>query len=176
MYTLITPVVEYQGVSLQSTYNEYISELADEERYPYPMDLDHKDFASFVALLNNYSEGHNLPDFLVPNTTFWLMQNNEIIACSHLRHTLNKQLKEAGGHIGFGVRPSYRGKGIAKVLLQQTLEQAQLKNISLVHLHCYASNLASVALIKSIGARVIESRELSENKQRLLKFVYRQSL
>ncbi|MDT0594843.1 GNAT family N-acetyltransferase [Glaciecola petra] len=176
MLTLIKPVVEFEGINLKSTYDAYINELENEERYPYPMDLDHEDFVSFVALLNDYSKGQNLPDFLVPNTTFWLIQDNEIVACSHLRHTLNKQLTEAGGHIGFGVRPSYRGKGLGKVLLEQTLQQAKLNDINAVHIHCYASNLASVGLIKSVGANLIASRALSQEKQTLLKFIYHQAL
>lgn len=174
MFSLITPTIEYQGLSLQSTYAAYINELGNEERYPYPMDLAHEDFDALVSLLNNYSKGRDLPSWLVPNTTYWLMQNHEIVACSHLRHSLNQQLEEAGGHIGFGVRPSYRGKGISKILLNETLIQAKLKGIQKVQIHCYASNLASVGLIESVGASLIQTQELSQEKQTLLKFVYTQ--
>lgn len=172
MFSLITPVVKYQSLSLQSTYAAYINELGNEERYPYPMDLAHEDFNALVSLLNDYSEGRNLPSWLVPNTTFWLVYKHEIVACSHLRHSLNQQLEEAGGHIGFGVRPSYRGKGISKILLNETLKQAKLKDIHKVHIHCYASNLASVGLIKSVGASLIQKQQLSQEKQTLLKYVY----
>ena len=51
---LITPTVLYEA-----SYKEYIKELGNEERYPYPLDLDHSNFASFVNLLNGYSMGVN---------------------------------------------------------------------------------------------------------------------
>ena len=74
---LITPTVLYEA-----SYKEYIKELGNEERYPYPLDLDHSNFASFVNLLNGYSKGVNLPENLVPNTTFWLIENSEIVGVS----------------------------------------------------------------------------------------------
>ncbi|MFC4701605.1 GNAT family N-acetyltransferase [Glaciecola siphonariae] len=159
------------SVKLESSYRDYIKELGSEERYPYPMDLDFSDFPAFVQLLTDYSYGKNLPSSLVPNTTFWLVENEEIIGCSHLRHMLNKSLWHAGGHIGLGVRPSFRGKGIGKRLLALTIKKAQAMGISDIHIHCYQSNEASKTLIASSGAVLHSSVGENDSDERVLRFV-----
>lgn len=164
---LINPLVE-----LEDSYVNYIKELGSEERYPYPMDLDCSNFSAFVQLLSDYSEGINLPSHMVPNTTFWLIENQEIIGCSHLRHTLNDSLKHAGGHIGLGVRPSFRGKGVGKRLLSQTIERANKMGISAVHIHCYKSNISSTKLIESSGAILHSTIDLEDSSETVLRFIH----
>ncbi|MBO7924598.1 GNAT family N-acetyltransferase [Alteromonas sp. KS69] len=164
---LINPLVEFEN-----SYLDYIKELGSEERYPYPMDLDCSNFPAFVQLLSNYSKGINLPNHMVPNTTFWLIENQEIVGCSHLRHTLNDSLKHAGGHIGLGIRPSYRGKGVGKRLLSQTIEQANKIDITAVHIHCYKSNIASAKLIESSGATLDSTVDLEDGSEKVLRFIY----
>jgi predicted acetyltransferase len=164
---LITPTLNYEA-----SYREYIKELGDEERYPYPLDLDHSDFAAFVQKLNGYSKGLNLPGNLVPNTTFWLIENHEIIGCSHLRHCLNDALKFAGGHIGLGIRPSKRGQGYGMKLLNQTIGKASEMGIGHIHIHCYESNIISASLIESSGAKLVSSVEMDGKKEKILRFVH----
>jgi predicted acetyltransferase len=88
---------------------------------------------------------------MVTNSTFWLVDDDEIIAVSHLRHVLNDSLRHMGGHIGLGVRPSYRGKGVSKKLLKLTMQEAKKRDIDKLHIHCYKNNLASVNMIKACG-------------------------
>ncbi len=164
---LINPLVE-----LEQSYIEYIRELGSEERYPYPMDLDSSDFPAFVRTLNDYSNGINVPSHMVPNTTFWLVENQEIIGCSHLRHKLNDSLKHAGGHIGLGVRPSYRGKGVGKRLLALTIEKAHKMGITEIHIHCYQSNAASKSLIESVGATLYSTVDLEDSSEKVLRFIH----
>ena len=49
----------------------------------------------------------------VPNITFFLVRENDnkIVGMINIRLTLNSSLKESGGHIGYGIRPSERRKG-----------------------------------------------------------------
>ena len=107
---------------------------------------------------------------MVPNTTYWLIHKNQIVACSHLRHTLNESLRHAGGHIGLGVRPSYRGKGLSTYMLNKTLEKARQHNINPVHIHCYADNDASIAMITACNGQLMDSLDLSDAKT-VLKYV-----
>lgn len=164
---LITPTTKYQ-----ESYNSYIEELGTEERYPYPMDLEHSDFPALVERLQEYSMGVNLPNNFVPNTTFWLIKNEQIVACSHLRHTLNEGLKHMGGHIGLGVRPSMRGKGIGKELLLLTYLEARKIGISGIHIHCMKSNQASKLLLESSGASFSSSLHLPEQNDEVLRYIY----
>lgn len=46
----------------------------------------------------------------------------EILGAVDIRHELNHRLRNIGGHIGYGVARSYRGKGYASTLLGQALD------------------------------------------------------
>ncbi len=143
---LISPHIKYE-----ESYKHYISELGDEERYPYPMDLPFHDFADLVALLTAFSKGKRMLPNMVPNSTYWLVNNNEIVAVSHLRHELNESLQNLGGHIGLGVRPKFRGQGLSTMLLNLTIGEALKKRINQLHIHCYKENAASARMIIGCG-------------------------
>lgn len=143
---LIKPNIQYKA-----SYQSYIKELGEEERYPFPMDFDHSDFEAMLDKINDFEQGRNLPEGYVASSTYWHIQDGELIGVSNLRHELNESLKTAGGHIGLGIRPSYRGKGLSIQLLNLTLEKAKKKGINPVHIHCYKDNTASARMIMACG-------------------------
>ena len=65
----------------------------------------------------------------------------------NLRLRLSAYLLEEGGHIGYSIRPSERGKGYAKEALRQGLQVARSKNIKRVLVTCDCDNAASRAVI-----------------------------
>ena len=151
MFSLTTPKIEYE-----QSYRSYIEELGDAERYPFTLDFEFDDFAALVARLNNCSLGIGVPEGWVPHTTYWLIEHGEIVGVSSLRHRMTDKLRRAGGHIGFGVRPSAQGRGIAKELLKQTLNQARQRGLSAVLVICLKENAASAKVIQVNGG-IIES-------------------
>ena len=50
------------------------------------------------------------------------------------------------GRLGMGVLKAYRGQGIGRALLEQTLAAARARNLERVELEVYASNLAAIGL------------------------------
>ncbi len=161
---LIKPSIKYQA-----SYLSYIEELGDEERYPFPLDFDHRDFPAMLARIQDFEQGLNLPSGYVPSTTYWMVDGDEIIGVSNLRHHLNDQLKAAGGHIGLGIRPSYRGQKLSIQLLHMTLAKASAIGIKEVHIHCYRDNLASARMIEACGG-VLDSEVLADG-QVVLRYV-----
>lgn len=159
---LITP-----NISFQESYKAYITELGNEEKYPYPMDFDCSDFPALIKKLANYSKGINLPHWQVSNSTYWLVQNNELIGVSHLRHHLNEMLLKSGGHIGLGIRPSYRAMGYGNLLLELTIKKAEEMGIRDVHIHCHKRNTASVQMILSNGG-VLDSEITETNNDEII--------
>lgn len=135
----------------ETSYGEYVRELGDEERYPFPLDFDHSDFNSLIHRLNEFEAGRNLPEGYVASSTFWLVEGCEIIGVSNLRHTLNREIRRCGGHIGLGVRPSQRGRGLGVELMRLTIQEAQKRGIEEIHIHCYKSNSVSARIIESNG-------------------------
>lgn len=145
-FQLILPRLEYE-----SSYGDYIRELGDEERYPFPLDFEHGDFAALLRRLDDFASGANLPANFVPASTYWLVQGSELVGVSNLRHYLNDRIRHSGGHIGLGVRPSYRGRGLGNLLLSLTIQEARKKGITQIHVHCHKSNTASARMIARNG-------------------------
>ena len=146
-------------VKLEQSYRSYIDELGSAERYPFTLDFQFDDFPALVARLNNCSLGIDLPDGGVPHTTFWMVEDGEIVGVSSLRHHMTERLRRLGGHIGFGVRPSAQGRGVAKELLRQTVIQAGQLGISEVLVICLKENIASSRVIEANGG-MLESEYL----------------
>lgn len=144
--SLIKPIPEYEA-----SYREYIWELGNEERYPFPLDFDHLDFSALLDRLADFEAGRNLPAGYVASSTYWLVESGEICGVSNLRHTLNEKIRRCGGHIGLGIRPAQRGRGLGAELMSLTIQEAWKRGIEEVHIHCYKSNGASASIIESNG-------------------------
>jgi predicted acetyltransferase len=143
---LVLPSMQYQ-----ESYRAYIRELGDEVRYPFPLDFEHADFQELLRKLENFSRGKMLPEGFVPSTTYWLVQGQELIGVSNLRHYLNERIRNIGGHVGLGIRPSCRGQGFGKTLLGLTIDEATKRGIGTIHVHCHKHNEPSSRMIKAVG-------------------------
>lgn len=143
---LVKPAAQFEP-----SYRKYIEELGEEERYPFPMDFPHEDFPALLVRLEQFEQGIDLPDGFIASSTYWLVDGNELVGVSNLRHELTPSLRHAGGHIGLGIRPSWRGMGLGTYLLAQTLIKAYEKGISDVHIHCYKGNGPSAGMIIANG-------------------------
>ena len=147
---LIPPCLDYR-----QSYCEYIEELGDEVRYPFPLDFDHSDFEALLQRLASHARGIDIPEGYSAHSTFWMVDGDQILGVSNLRHVLTERLRQHGGHIGLGVRPSQRGRGLGRRLLKLTVEQAQRRGIREVHVHCHKANAASAAMIRSTGGVLV---------------------
>lgn len=139
----------------EHSYRAYIEELADEVRYPFPLDFDHRDFDALLRRLSDFENGRNLPDGFVPSSTYWLIEHGELVGVSNLRHFLNERIFNAGGHIGLGIRPKARGRGLGNLLLSLTITEARRKGIGELHIHCHKHNAASARMIMANGGVLI---------------------
>lgn len=72
----------------------------------------------------NNSKGIGLNPGHVPCTQYFLWDDDNIVGLFRIRHCLNENLARGSGHIGYGVRKEYRGKGYASEGLKLTIEKA----------------------------------------------------
>ncbi|WP_395771344.1 GNAT family N-acetyltransferase [Arenimonas sp.] len=163
---LVRPSTKYQ-----SSYRAYIAELGDEERYPFPLDFDHKDFPALLRRLNDIEAGRNLPEGYVPSSTYWLIEHGELVGVSNLRHILNERIFNAGGHIGMGIRPQARGRGLGNFLLSLTIAEARKRGIAELHIHCYKHNEVSARMIMANGGVLISERSDGNSADLIQRYV-----
>ncbi|MEO8851190.1 MAG: GNAT family N-acetyltransferase [Allobranchiibius sp.] len=112
-------------------------------------------FAEFVQSLRDAERGVGLPQGWVACTTLWIIDSgepNRVLGSLALRHNLeNDFLAEYGGHLGYGVRPSARGRGIASAALQASFPHARARGLERILVTCDDSNSASRRTIESGG-------------------------
>jgi predicted acetyltransferase len=116
-----------------------------------------KDFALYVEKKKSQAEGKNLPEGYVPQSVYWLVDNNEYIGSVRIRHNLNAHLKQIGGHIGYNIRPSKRRQGYGRKILELALLKTRDLGVDHVLLTCDATNHASRKIIERNGG-VLENR------------------
>ena len=69
----------------------------------------------------------------------------------NIRHFLNEALLLNGGHIGDGVRPSQRRKGIATAMIALALEECRKLGLDRVLMVCDKENIGSAKSIQKNG-------------------------
>ena len=110
------------------------------------------------------SKGINLKDDYVACTTLFLKRESDGKICGSIsiRHELNDFLFNFGGHIGYSVTPSERGKGYAKLQLKMALEIAKNLEIEKCLITADVENIASNKTIISEGG-VLENTIMWNN-------------
>jgi predicted acetyltransferase len=117
-------------------------------------------FAAWVERLNKQSdESIQLPPDQVPATYWWIVEGDTYLGAITLRHRLNEYLLRVGGHIGYGLRPSARGRGLASWALGEVLPRARERGLDRVLLVCADSNLASARTIERNGGVLEDVRD-----------------
>ena len=77
--------------------------------------------------------------------------DRRLVGVVDVRHRLNEFLRDFGGSIGYGVRPSERGRGYATEILRLALGHARRLGLREVLISCKQSNAASRRVIEKNG-------------------------
>ena len=104
-----------------------------------------------------------VPEGFVNETLYFLTDDNEtkLFGAVDIRHELNDSLRLFGGHIGYGIVPSERRHGYAKIQLALALPIARSIGIKKVLITCNDTNTGSAKTIESAGG-VLENKVLEE--------------
>jgi predicted acetyltransferase len=158
----------FPTISHKSRYLEMIEEWRNFESIPTsPRALFHGEtFEEFLDIATKYKTAN--PNG-INSTLFFFMEDAEILWALQLRHHINHpncSLEwKCGGHIGYGLRPSARGKWLAKVMLSLGLEEARKMDIEKVLISAHADNIASWKTIEWLDGEFI--KEIDDDGKRL---------
>lgn len=143
-------------VKLEPEYRRHLTEMmeewyaAGEKIVPYAIRrLDYRNFDEYLANL----EHKEAVGEIVPDSTFFCLDEEQdlFVGAVNIRHFLNERLLLDGGHIGDGVRPSQRRKGIATKMIALALEECKKLGLDRVLMVCDKDNVGSAKSIQRNG-------------------------
>nr|WKN37530.1 GNAT family N-acetyltransferase [Tunicatimonas sp. TK19036] len=124
--------------------------------------------AQYIRMINNHANNRELPLGWIPYSTFWLVDEEEFIGELHFRHLLTDYLKNYGGHVGYTIRPSKRGKGYGKHQLALALPEMKQFGVDRVLITCDETNLASKKIIEANGGLFEKANAQGKNMPKKL--------
>ena len=146
-------------IKASEEYKDQICDMLDEwyvsgeKIVPYA--IRKEDYHDFEKYCNSLEVKEGYED-IVPDSTFFCLDTdrNIIVGAVNIRHYLNKRLWLSGGHIGDGVRPSERRKGIATKMIGLALEECKKLGIDKVLMICDKDNIGSAKSIINNGGQL----------------------
>ena len=149
MLTLVRPSMMYKDACLDA-----VREFHALGEYAIDAEELGAKFEDLVARLVAAQDPANVPPGELPYEDFWLMDGDEWIGKLTLRTTINAKYLHAGGHIGYEIRPSKRGRGYGTILLRMGLEIARERGLERVLLTCDETNIGSRKVIENNGGQL----------------------
>ncbi|MBE6148488.1 MAG: GNAT family N-acetyltransferase [Firmicutes bacterium] len=140
------------------TFCDLLLELASyEDAYarPVPADFSREEFESFKIARVKMSVGENLPSYVMPTTTYWVMDSEEAIGYATVKHRAD--LTRPGGHLGCCLKRSAQNKGIGTIVANM-LSEIAYNNLGITEL-IYTSkdeNIQSQKSLEKIGATLVD--------------------
>ncbi len=147
MSQLVRPSVDYKDSFIEAT-REF---APDDDTLLYEREHAVRDFEGFVVSVRSWAKGEMLPRGWVASTTFWLVDGDDYIGSTNIRHELTDWLLRFGGHIGYTIRPSRRQEGYGTLICRLALDQAQKIGLKRVLITCDADNTGSRKVIEANG-------------------------
>ena len=101
----------------------------------------------------------------VHSTYWWILEGDSLLGAIALRHQVNDLVRQVG-QIGYGIRPSARGRGLAKWALGHILAKARTQGLDRVLIVCADENVASARVIEHHGGVLEEVRDTESGRAR----------
>lgn len=123
-------------------------------------DMPYDAFPAWLAQKAGYAKGLDMPDWMVPETTYWLYADDAVpVACGRVRHYLNETLQKDGGHIGYAVGAPFRGRGYGNALLRLLLAECEKLDIREAHIGANKDNVPSNRVILRNGGMLLRESD-----------------
>lgn len=112
-------------------------------------------FDNALDTIISHSKGLNLPEGYVPQTIYYLWDDDKIAGTFHFRHYLCESLVEGSGHIGYYIAPEFRGKGYASQGLKMLIDEIRnTVHEDEIYLRVDKNNTASLRVMLKNGGYI----------------------
>jgi predicted acetyltransferase len=152
MPELIAPTVRLHGAWLEA-HAEWGQGPHEDGFGLRPSDEVHspEGFAAWVARLAEQSDPARTIDVGRHRCTYrWIVEGDRVLGGIALRDGADDYVRWAG-HLGYGIRPSARGRGLGTWALARMLDEARRLGLDRVLAVCAVDNAASVRTIERCG-------------------------
>lgn len=117
-----------------------------------------------IPKMQNEAKGINLAEGYVPQTSYYLIDDQTIVGIFKVRHYCNEETLHNGtGHIGFAIKEQYRNQGYGKKGLALAIEELRkmqdYRPQENIIMGCDKDNIASLKVQQANGATIIEETE-----------------
>jgi predicted acetyltransferase len=125
-----------------------------------------ENFDEYLNDLSNISKGIDVPKGWVPSSTFWLIDNHEVVGVVRIRH----QEIGTAGNIGYDISPCYRNKGYGDQILKLALGEAEKLGIREAIVTCNIDNIYSRKIIEKNNGKLLGTIFDEEENENLYKY------
>ena len=106
-----------------------------------------------LPTLISYEHPVNMPEWFVPETYYYLWNDDRLVGEFRIRHHLNEVLRKGAGHIGYSIAKEHRGKGYGTQGLKLTIQIAkEIVPEEEIYLRVNRDNIASQKVMLNNGA------------------------
>jgi predicted acetyltransferase len=149
---LVFPTIEHKQAAME--YKQEHIDYGEDHIQGSSMFLQADDYESWLEKITwNLT---NAPADWVTGSVYFAIVDDKIVGTIAIRHYLNDDLLDSGGHIGYGIRPSERRKGYGAKMLALALEKCPEFHIERALVTCDRDNIASAKTAMKNGG-VFES-------------------
>lgn len=133
--------------------------------FTFAFDLD-DDFEGWCREVRAAAEGVGVTDGWVRSILHVGVLEGDVVGRLSVRPELNDFLRRRGGHLGYGVRPGWRGRGVAGALLAHGLGLLAEEGVTQALLTCDDDNRASAAVIERAGGVLQDVADVDGHRTR----------
>ncbi len=130
--------------------------------WSFSLNLDPQEAFSAWVARRKAEEAGEAPAGRVPAAYRLAEEDGLVVGRSSIRFSLNEWLAQYGGHIGYGVLPQHRGKGVATRLLRHALSLLHDRDVDHALIVCDDDNAASAKVAEHCGG-VLDKRIVGES-------------
>lgn len=127
-------------------------------------------FLEWINVLEDKRNGRNLETGLGPSTFFLAWLGEIIVGRLTFRHSMDENILNVRGHMGYVVLPEFRNQGFATQILQLALPFAKNVGLRRILLTCDKGNIASLRTIEKCGGVFFRTHTPSDDTHPKLQF------